>query len=325
MPRKSKGEKKSGKIPNSAAKTELGIPKWQLVENVVAICQELAANIPGAKVIQKAQVPIHDEPAFTRDVDVLVKIPFGDTAVFIGVEVKARKDVLDAPDMDALIGLRQDVQLHHYVVVSLSGYTPLAELKARKAGIELTTIDEFRQSRLFTPKTGSLFTVRTPSFPTLNLMYESEDDFQRVAEVMAKVGAKSDALTLEAEGSRKTLVQFASDCANSWAAENEARVRPAELYQLAFLVSPLEWKRACLGGHELPLPHAVEAVFSFSWQEMPDYRFRLKGVEVATSFTEINGARHQVYLIGEPSGEDLWKPYLAISPLNPPKTSVSIK
>jgi hypothetical protein len=104
------------------------LPKWQVVENVVAAIERSHASVPGMRIIQKAVLLQRRGRQYPREVDVLVERPTDDRVERTGIDVKNERRPIDVEMLEGLAAKRKKLDLDCYVVVSTSGDSAAAKV-----------------------------------------------------------------------------------------------------------------------------------------------------------------------------------------------------
>ncbi len=116
------------------------LPKWRRFENVVAeITRDLSPL--GAEVRQDQRL-IGQITSVPRQIDILVRIPSDAGEVMLVVDCKDHRSPVDVKDMEAFLGLLEDVGANRGAIVSALGFSEAAIKRAVRAGVDpLTYID----------------------------------------------------------------------------------------------------------------------------------------------------------------------------------------
>jgi hypothetical protein len=112
-------------------------------QDLVTLIQESLAPV-GAKITPSAMVPGPSSGSL-REIDVLVETAVGPYSIKIAVEAKDEGRKIDATKMEAIIGKyrsRGGILVNKVVVVSHSGFTAEAEVRAIDEDIDLFTVEE---------------------------------------------------------------------------------------------------------------------------------------------------------------------------------------
>lgn len=115
-------------------------PKWRRFENVVAeITRDLSPLGAEVRQDQRVKGQITGVP---RQIDILVRIPSEAGEVTLVVDCKDHNAPVDVKDMEAFLGLLEDVGANRGAIVSALGFTEAAVKRAVRAGVDpLTYID----------------------------------------------------------------------------------------------------------------------------------------------------------------------------------------
>jgi hypothetical protein len=116
------------------------LPKWRRFENVVAdITRELG---PLGAVVNQDQRLVGQITGVRRQIDILVRIPSEAGDVTLIVDCKDHSTPVDVKEMEAFLGLLEDVGANRGAIVSALGFTEAAVRRAVRAGVDpLTYID----------------------------------------------------------------------------------------------------------------------------------------------------------------------------------------
>jgi hypothetical protein len=165
------------------------LPRWRVIENVVAAIERSVVGIPGAVVT--ANVSIREVITGTpRQVDVLVEVPTGNRVLRVGVEVRDRTSPADLPDVEQLVEKLGKLELDRRCIVSRSGFTADAAEAARMKGIETRTIAAIERPNWWQV---SHFTWQTRSLEVLSARvdFADSDDLVRALDVLGGFDATS--------------------------------------------------------------------------------------------------------------------------------------
>lgn len=109
---------------------------WKALEQLIADIQKDFA--PGAKVTHNATLFGHDTET-TRQIDVLVEQQIGQFPMRIIVECKDYARPVDAPVLEAFVGVINDVRANQGCMVSAKGFTKSARNLAKKHQVSIYT------------------------------------------------------------------------------------------------------------------------------------------------------------------------------------------
>ena len=116
------------------------LPKWRRFENVVAeITRDLSPLGAEVRQDQRVRGQITGVP---RQIDILVRTLSAAGLVTLVVDCKDHSAPVDVKDMEAFLGLLEDVGANRGAIVSALGFTEAAVKRAVRAGVDpLTYID----------------------------------------------------------------------------------------------------------------------------------------------------------------------------------------
>jgi hypothetical protein len=111
--------------------------KWKKFEKLVANIQQSLA--PGAKVIHNDKVlgKISKTP---RQIDISIRQNVGQFNLFIAIECKDHKNLVDISSIEEFISKLKDIEANKGAIVSASGFTAAAKRTASESGIDLYRI-----------------------------------------------------------------------------------------------------------------------------------------------------------------------------------------
>lgn len=262
----------------------------RIAENVVAALQRWT-TVPGASITQKASVPVFDDPTEHRDVDVLISIPMGGKTITIGVEVKDHGRPIDVGALGQIVDLAREVRLSHYCVISTSGYTEGAEKKARRDGVELVTMEEFEQSEFFVSPRGSLSFEVGGTLVNMQFVYRTLPLNEAADPNTQQVVTLAD---FQIEGTGQSLLDLINSKGREIAMAQHGRLVNQQPFDVMIGLPSGYWTRITKNGEEVPVPDAILATYTFFRRSLPEYRFRVKGLEMSTTQLNIGGELRQV-------------------------------
>lgn len=109
-------------------------PDWKEFEDLAASIQRELA--PEATVTTNAKLPGRRSQA-ERQVDILVEQRVGQFDLRIAIDCKDHKDPVDVKDVEAVIGLIDDVAVNKGAIIAANGFTPAAKKRGTDAGLDL--------------------------------------------------------------------------------------------------------------------------------------------------------------------------------------------
>lgn len=287
----------------------------QIAENVVAALQRWT-TVPGASITQKASVPVYDDPTEQRDVDVLVSIPIGGKTITIGVEVKDHGRPIDVGDLGQIVDLAREVRLSHYCVISTSGYTEGAEKKARRDGIELMTMEEFEQSEFFVSPRGSLSFEVGGTLVNMQFVYRTLPPKQAPTPNPRQVVTLAD---FQIEGPGQSLLDLINSKGREIAMAQHRQLVDQQQFDVMIRLPSGYWTRITKNGEDVPVPDAILATYTFFRRSLPEYRFRVKGLEMSTTQVNIGGELRQVTVAAIPASGGGFRLSFVTGPVKPKK------
>ncbi len=307
----------------SAAGTP-AVPRWQVVENVVAAIERVRAEIPGIIVTQRAQLPRLLDASATRDVDVLVELPVGGRVLRIAIEVKGRTRPLSIDQMGALVELWRDVAVDRFCVGSTSGFTAGARNKAAENGVELASLEEFQQSAFWAGPPGFWHIESGGEF--LHTAFEfAPGTSPAVLDALhqAMAGATFDNVTVHDATGRATLRDFLSASIREAFKGNQAAEQDGQIVSLRVEVGSRKEFRLTANGADF---HSLSAITTTArikrtLQKIPERRFRSGNIELSTSELTLFGEQRQFSLVAERQPDDTVQMKIVVGPVAPARTN----
>ena len=113
-------------------------PDWKKFEELVASIQQDLA--PEAKVT--ANTKLIGKSGTPRQIDILIEQETGQYSLRIVMDCKDYKVPVDVNDVEAFLGLVEDVGAHKAAMVAANGFTDTAKKRALSAGIDLFRLVE---------------------------------------------------------------------------------------------------------------------------------------------------------------------------------------
>lgn len=165
------------------------LPRWRVIENVVAAMERSFVGVDGAHVTGNVQIP-ELVTGMPRQVDVLIEVPTGDRVLRIAVEVRDRATPADVPDVEQLVEKLGKLAVDRRCIVSRSGFTANAAEAAWLKGIETRTIAEVERPEWWQ---AEHFNVQTQSLELLHAQvdFADSDDRARALDVLSGTDATS--------------------------------------------------------------------------------------------------------------------------------------
>lgn len=111
--------------------------KWKKFEKLVLEIQKVLS--PTAVVKHDDKI-IGKQSGTKRQIDISIKQSIGQYEILIVIDCKDYRDPVDLKGVEEFIGLVKDVQANKGAIVSASGFTTSAKLRAENAGINLYRI-----------------------------------------------------------------------------------------------------------------------------------------------------------------------------------------
>jgi len=167
---------------------------WEIYERMVArvVADQAETDMcvtPNARIVGKTGI--------SRQIDVLMdaRHDTNNTRRVI-VDAKRRRRKIDVTDVEALLGVMEDVGATHGYLVSPSGYTKAAERRARKVSIRILPVDRLENfdpstwpnCKVATCKQGRIFWDGYPELlvPLRSLSGQGEDLLMRILHYVGK-------------------------------------------------------------------------------------------------------------------------------------------
>jgi len=112
------------------------MPKWRRFEGLVAkIQKDLTSN---AVVTCADRIP--GTSGVPREVDISVRVKVGQFDLLIAIECKDHSEPVDIKGVEEFVGMVQDIRASKAAIVSASGFTNAAKIRAAQAGVGLYRI-----------------------------------------------------------------------------------------------------------------------------------------------------------------------------------------
>ncbi|MFA5805818.1 MAG: restriction endonuclease [Melioribacteraceae bacterium] len=108
--------------------------KWKRFEELVKKVQEELAPDAVVKLDDKI---IGQETGTIRQIDISVRQSIGNYDILVAIDCKDYSRPVDVKDIEAFIGMIQDIHANKGVVVSASGFTKTAKRRGEKVGLNL--------------------------------------------------------------------------------------------------------------------------------------------------------------------------------------------
>ena len=108
--------------------------KWKRFEELVKRVQEELAPDAIVKLDDKI---IGSDTGIARQIDISVKRSIGNYEILVVIDCKDYSRPVNVKDVEAFIGMIQDVHANKGVIVSASGFTKTAKTRGEKAGLNL--------------------------------------------------------------------------------------------------------------------------------------------------------------------------------------------
>lgn len=141
-------------------------PKWSRFEDLAAEIQKTLA--PSASVTQNDRI-LGRHSGVQREIDIAIRKNIGQYKLLIVIDCKDYKQPVDVKDVEAFIGLVEDVGANKGAIIAAMGFTKTAKNRAKKAGIDLhrlidtdthewkmyvtmPTLIDYRELKSFSPK-----------------------------------------------------------------------------------------------------------------------------------------------------------------------------
>jgi hypothetical protein len=298
------------------------VSNWQVVENVVAAIENARNRHPGMKVTQRAQLPRIPKPGEFRDVDVLVEFPVGGRMMTIAVEVKAKKRPVSIEQMGSLVDLRRDIAVDRFCVVSLAGFTRGARSKAEEANIEITTLSQLESSGIFAGPPEATVRKTGGELISVRFLFGEEvlcRDGDRLRVALADL-RHDDVILIDSTGS-VTLPIFLTAMIHEQGQELLAQLQHGAVFPFAVDLRQRVGLTMSIKGQMLPGPEFLEVVAKLSktTETVPEHRYQLGDIQIATSAMNIRGETEQVSLVSVPQSDGTTQLVLSRGPIKPKK------
>lgn len=109
------------------------IPDWKKFEHLAAAIQRELA--PDARVTENAK--LMGKSGSQRQIDILIEQETGQFKLRIAIDCKDYKEPVDVKDVEAFIGLIEDVEANKGAMIAANGFTETAKSRALGAGLDL--------------------------------------------------------------------------------------------------------------------------------------------------------------------------------------------
>lgn len=300
---------------------DVSTPRWQVVENVVAAIERILGNTPGFTVTQKVQMPRLSNPSDTRDIDVLVEVPSGHRTLRVAIEVKHKHRPLSIDQLGSIADLKNDVAADRFCVVSTSGFSRAARVKAAENNIDLSTLEEFTHSDFWAyppvrhlRNTGgeiitALFIFVAPS--------EGADD-KGLHDVIAEAGL--DEITLTDSTGTVTARIFISAMLYEYVKSRDPAHSDGDRIDVRLDLRARNGLRLRVRGRDVPGPSYIDvaARLRITLLEVPERRFRFGDIELATAEMTLFGTPQQVSIAKVPRPDGSTQLIFSRGPAQPP-------
>jgi hypothetical protein len=305
-------------------------PRWQVIENVVAALETACRGVPGLTITQKAQVPVYHDTSRARDVDVLVRYPVGNRVFSLGIEVKAHVRPLTVGHLGQILDLWHEVRLDRFAVVSLSGFSKDAAIKAREAKLESWTIHEFERSEFWHREPGMLVTTREVVPEAMCLRYSAAALPEELREPLNAVlgdAARMAGLLLRDHSGTGALTRFVANCGVKALETHTGIFVDQDMFRLTI---DMREKRASgttllADAQVFPVPEEIEAMLRVHVTEelVPERRFRIGSTEMLATELTLGEQFVQSTVILEPQTDGTRKiVHIALGPAQPEDVDV---
>lgn len=139
--------------------------KWKRFEELIKKVQEELAPDAIVKLDDKI---IGKETGVIRQIDISVRQSIGNYEILVAIDCKDYSRPVDVKEIEAFIGMIQDVHANKGVIVSASGFTKTAKTRGKKAGLNLyrlvDTGDHDQQVMAYIPVVCNFIGPRKYSF-----------------------------------------------------------------------------------------------------------------------------------------------------------------
>ena len=295
---------------------------WQVIENVVAAIENARNRHPGMKVTQRAQLPRIPKPSEYRDVDVLVELPIGGRRITIAIEVKAKSRPVSIEQMGTLVDLRRDIAVDRFCVVSLKGFTKGARSKAEEANIEITTLSQIKSGGIFAYPPEATVRKTGGELLSVRFLFNEETvsrDGDRLRAALADLRHEEVILT-DSTGS-VPLLRLLTAMIHEQGRDLLAQLEHGDVFPFGLDLRQRVGLTMSIKGETLPGPEFLEVVAKLSktTETVPEYRYQLDDIQIATSAMNLGGAAQQVSLVSVPQPDGTTQLVLSRGPVKPKK------
>lgn len=307
-------------------------PRWQVIENVVAILEHVRGKVPGMVVIQKAQVPVYHDPSRVREIDILVRYPVGDRVFSLGIEVKAHGRPLIVGEMGQILDLWRDVRLDRFAVVSASGFSEDATEKAAREKVELVTLEEFKRSSFWQHEPEMLVIHRHCDPVTAEFRYRDADIDQSLQQALGALlsrGLTPGDASLQNDSGASPLSDFVARCGAEalGTLPQDSQPKHGDMFEVRIDMRNHREVGSVIrtNEHTFPLPETIVATFQMREvkESVPERRFRVRGVELLASEHYFGNDSAQMTIVAEPQADGTRKIVaITLSPARPKDVKV---
>lgn len=278
------------------------VPRWQIVENLVAAVERQWNDVPGATVTQKAMVP-ERTTSEAREVDILVSLPAGPRRLLLGIDVKHWDKRLDIEDLEQLGAKFNSLPLDRYCVVSTSGFTERARNKAQSYNVELRTYEQVRHEGVFREFQQTVMqyeSVRSTGWTA----FWGAPDTPQPDDAKLWAGVSGDEIKLSAGDKTYSLSDMLTSLGrHTYAMIGRRKGDDAPTYEFTITVELQRELKFARGEDALPLPTGLVAEFVHERIEkrFENLVFRTEGaLAQATVVEDPFGNKHQINVVTTP-------------------------
>ena len=119
-------------------------PEWREFEKLAADIQRQLA--PGARVETNIKLQ-GKRSGIERQIDIFVQQTVGQYEIRIIIDCKDYKKPVDVKDIEAFMGMVEDVGANKGAMIAATGFTSTAKQRAKDAGIDLYQLVETRDTK----------------------------------------------------------------------------------------------------------------------------------------------------------------------------------
>lgn len=201
--------------------------------------------------------------------------------------------------------LRRDVGLDEFWVVSASGFSVQALLKATHEKLRAMTIAEFEQSDIWSRPAAGLIHESGPQIVHVSIIYKPEAEAPGLADLLVTRNYASTEAVVEVGGQTVSLVDHLVLYGRQEVERRNGEILNAEMFAIRIFVMPGDWTKLIIKGTQVPIPEYVDVVYKFLHRPVSHTRHLIDGKEFVSFEADLfGGPRRQVILstILDPEG-----------------------